>query len=293
MTNLKWKIGDVEIFQIVEMVDDELFSSFIPDAKPEAIMKYPWLKPHYVGERGNLKALVQSFVVKSEGKCILVDTCNGNHKNRPGLPAWGNLSTNFLEKFAEAGIALEDIDFVVCTHLHFDHVGWNTKLENGKWVPTFMNAKYLFSKEEYQYWIERPENEVEDDHNGIADSVVPIVEAGKAEFVEDDHKLDSNVRFIPTPGHTPHHISIVIESKGEKAIISGDVMHHPCQIAETRWTTLADTFPNQTVKTRVEFLKQYANTKTLIIGTHFSYPVAGYIVEENGKYKFMGSINSQ
>ena len=290
MENLKWKIGDVEVFQIVEMVDNELFSTFIPDAKPEAVLRYDWLRPNYVGEGGNLKAQVQSFVIKSNGKYILIDTCNGNHKERPGMPTWGKLNTNFLDKFTKLGISPDEIDFVACTHLHFDHVGWNTKLENGEWVPTFKNAKYLFSKEEYEYWVKKPENEVEDDHNGIADSVVPVVEAGLAEFVPDDYKLDENIRFIPTPGHTPHHISIAIKSNDKKAIISGDVMHHPCQIAETSWTTLADTLPEKTIQTRIEFLKRYANTDTLIIGTHFPYPVAGYLVEENGDYKFIDRL---
>ncbi len=290
MENLKWKIGDVEVFMIVEMVDNELFSTFIPEAKPKAVLKYDWLKPNYIGDKGNLKAQVQSFVIKSNGKYILIDTCNGNHKERPGMSTWGNLNTNFLEKFTHIGIDPDKIDYVACTHLHFDHVGWNTKLENGKWVPTFKNAKYLFSKEEYEYWIKKPENEVEDDHNGIADSVVPVVEAGQAEFVSDDHKLDESIRFIPTPGHTPHHISIAIESKCQKAIITGDVMHHPCQIAETSWTTLADTLPEQTIQTRIGFLMKYANTETLILGTHFPYPVAGYIVEEDGKFKFIDKI---
>ncbi len=285
--NLKWKIGDVEIFQLVEMVDNELFSTFIPEARPEAVLKIEWLKKHFIGEKGNLKAQVQSFMIKSSGKYILVDTCNGNHKDRPGMPTWGKLNTRFLDKFKNIDISPDKIDFVVCTHLHFDHVGWNTTLENGKWVPTFKNAQYLFSQDEYNYWVKKPEKEVIDDFNGFDDSVSPIVDAGLVKFISDDYRLDSNIRFIPTPGHTPHHISVVIESKGKKAIISGDVMHHPCQIAQIKWTTLADTYPEQTIETRTKFLKEYANTDTLIIGTHFPYPVAGYITEENNNYKFV------
>lgn len=282
-----WKIGDVEIFQIVEMIDNELFSTFIPEATPSAVLKHKWLKPHYIGESGNLKAQVQSFVIKTDGKHVLIDTCNGNDKNRPGMPTWGNLNTDFLEKFVRIGINPEEVDYVACTHLHFDHVGWNTKLENGKWTPTFTNAQYLFSQDEYNYWIKKPDNEVEDDHNGIVDSVVPIVESGRAQFIADNFQLDQNVRFIPTPGHTPHHISVVIESKGERAVISGDVMHHPCQIAETKWTTLADTYPKQTIETRIKFLEEYADTNTLIIGTHFPYPVAGYIVKKNSGFELV------
>lgn len=280
MNNLSWAVGEVEIIQIVEIVDNELFSTFIPEAKPEKIKEIKWLTPNFADEKGKLKAQVQSFLIKSNNKNILIDTCNGNGKDRPNMPTWGNLQTDFLKKFKDIGVSPETIDFVACTHLHFDHVGWNTKLENGKWTPTFFNAKYLFSKQEYEYWIKKPEKEMIDDSNGIDDSVSPIVAAGLAQFIPDNYRIDENVYFIPTPGHTPHHISVVIESQSKKAIISGDVMHHPCQIASPEWTTLADTYPDQTIETRKKFLDEVKNTNTLIIGTHFSNPVAGKIIKE-------------
>ena len=277
MKSLKWTIGKVEIIQIVEIEDNELFTSFIPEAKQERILEIGWLSPHFAGEKGNLKSQVQSFLVKSDGKNILIDTCNGNGKERPNMPTWGNLQTDFLKKFSDCGTPPARIDLVVCTHLHFDHVGWNTKREGGTWMPTFPNAKYLFSKEEYEYWIKKPEKEMVDDFNGIDDSVTPVVEAGLAEFVTDDHMIDSNVRFIPTPGHTPHHISVVIESQGKKAIISGDTLHHPCQIVHQDWTTLADTYPDQTVATRKKLLDEIKDSDTLLIGSHFANPVAGKV----------------
>lgn len=277
MNNLKRTVGDVEIIQILEMEDNKFFSSFIPEAKPERIQKIKWLIPNFADEKGNLKGVVQSFIIKSDGKNILIDTCNGNGKSRPNMPTWGNLKTNFLEKFINAGFPPDRIDFVACTHLHFDHVGWNTTMEDGKWIPTFPNAKYLFSKEEYAYWIKKPEKEIIDDFNGIDDSITPIVNAGLAEFISDDYRLDDNIRFMPTPGHTPHHISVVIESKGKKAIISGDAMHHPCQIANPDWSTQADTYPEQTIETRKKLLKEIQDTDTLLIGSHFASPVAGYI----------------
>lgn len=280
MKNLRWMIGEVEIVQFVEMVDNELFATFILKATPERVLAIPWLKPHFVGEKGNLKAQVQSFLIKSNGKNILIDTCNGNDKDRPNVPTWGSLKTDFLKKIPEK------IDIVACTHLHFDHVGWNTKLENGTWIPTFPNATYLFSKAEYDYWIKKPQKEMVDDFNGIDDSVTPIVDARLARFVPDDYWIDTNVRFIPTPGHTPHHISVIIESQGKKAIITGDVMHHPCQIAHQEWTTLADTYPNQTVETRKKFLKGVQNSKTLIIGSHFANPVAGRVVGSQNNLRF-------
>lgn len=275
--SLSWTIGKVKIIRILEMEDNQFFSSFIPGAKPERIKEIKWLYPNFAGKNGNLIGFVQSFLIKSNGKNILIDTCNGNGKDRPNMPTWGNLKTNYLDKFSEI-IAPNEIDFVACTHLHFDHVGWNTKQENGTWVPTFPNAKYLFSKKEYDYWTSKPEKEMIDDFNGIDDSVSPIVAAGLAKFISDDFKLDDNISFIPTPGHTPHHISVVIESGGEKAVISGDVMHHPCQIAHPEWTTLADTYPDQTIETRKKFLNVVKDTSTLVIGTHFANPVAGKVV---------------
>lgn len=277
MKNLRWNIGTTEIIQIIEIEENEIFASFIPEAKSENILKIKWLQSHFADEKGVLKALVQSFLIKSNGKNILIDTCNGNGKDRPNVPTWGKLNTDFLKKFDEIGVAPENIDFVACTHLHFDHVGWNTKSVDGKWIPTFPNAKYLFSKEEYDYWIKKPEKEMIDDFNGIDDSVTPIIEAGLAEFVADDYHIDENIRLIPTPGHTPHHVSVVIESNGKKAIISGDTLHHPCQVAHQEWTTLADTYPDQTIKTRRKLLNEVKDTEILLIGSHFANPVAGKI----------------
>jgi glyoxylase-like metal-dependent hydrolase (beta-lactamase superfamily II) len=278
MSQLSWTIGEVTIHQLIEVEDEKLFSTFIPQATPENIKKIPWLFPHFANESGNLKAFIQSFLIISQGKKILIYTCNGNDKDRPNVPSWSHLQTDFLSKLKKLGIEPTDIDIVACTHLHFDHVGWNTTLKNGQWVPTFPNAQYLFSKAEYDYWIAKPENEIIDDHNGIADSITPIVEAGLATFIEDDFAIDTHIRFIPTPGHTPHHISVVIESQGERAIISGDVLHHPCQIVHQEWTTLSDTYPDQTVATRQKFLSGITDTNTLLIGSHFAHPTAGKVV---------------
>jgi glyoxylase-like metal-dependent hydrolase (beta-lactamase superfamily II) len=284
--HLNWTIGDVEVIQIIEMAENDIFSSFIPAAKPEKILAIDWLQPHFADQTGNLKALVQSFLIKSQGKNILIDTCNGNHKNRPNVPEWGNLENDFLTKFTAIGITPEDIDIVACTHLHFDHVGWNTQLKNGQWVPTFPNAQYLFSQKEYDYWIKKPAKELIDDLNGIDDSITPVVNTGLSRLVSDDFQIDDQVYFLPTPGHTPHHISIVIESNSKKAIISGDVLHHPCQMVHPDWTTLADTYPDQTVTTRKQFLQSIKDTDTLLIGSHFANPVAGKVASDGEKLVF-------
>lgn len=282
---MKWNIGQVEISQIIEMEGGELIQDSIPSATAANIKKIDWLFPNFTDKDGKLKALVQSFLIRSNGKNILIDTCNGNGKNRPTCPTWGNLNTDFLHTLNETGVKESDIDVVICTHLHFDHVGWNTKKENKAWIPTFPNAKYLFNEDEFNYWKQKPEKEVDDDKFAFDDSVSPIVEAGLSQVVNSNYRIDKNISLISTPGHTPGHISVVIESDGKKAIISGDFLHHPCQLENPEWTMLADTLPDKALKTRKEMLEKLVDTKVLFIGTHFANPVAGFIKHSNNGYR--------
>ncbi len=283
---MKWSVGNVEIFQIIELEAGKIIQNIMPDATLENVKKMKWLIPNYADENGILKALVQSFLIKFNGKYILVDTCNGNDKNRPSLPEWANLKIKFIEKLNQIGITLSDINYVVCTHLHFDHVGWNTILVNGKWIPTFPNAKYIFSKKEFEYWSSKPKKEMIDDLLGIEDSVQPIINAGLAELVDDTFVFDENISLIPTPGHTPSHVSVLIESEGEKALISGDFIYHPCQVEKPEWGNTVDIYPNQAFKTRKKMLQFLANTNLLLLGSHFSNPVGGYVATKDGKFIF-------
>ncbi len=285
MKNLSWKIGEVEIFQIVELEAGQIIQGIMPDATPENIRAISWLTPYFADEKGNIKAVVQSFLIKSGGKNILIDTCNGNDKVRTDVPEWGKLQTNFLDQLHSLGATEKDVNMVACTHLHFDHIGWNTKLENGAWVPTFPNARYLFAEEEYKYWEGKPEKEIAADKASFDDSIAPIVRAGLVKLVNSEYKIDRNISFISTPGHTPHHVSVLIESEGKRAIISGDFLHHPCQIAHPEWTAV-DTFPNQALETRQKTLEEIVDTDTLLIGTHFANPVAGKVVRLNGSFVF-------
>ncbi|MBI1805106.1 MAG: MBL fold metallo-hydrolase [Ignavibacteriae bacterium] len=286
MTSLKWTIGDVDIFQMVELEAGKLIQSIIKNATPERIQDINWLSPHFADDQGNLKALVQGFLIKSDGKNILIDTCNGNDKRRIDIPEWANLQTGFLQKLGEFRLTEKDINVVACTHLHMDHVGWNTRLEHGVWLPTFPNAKYLFAQEEYEYWVKKPEKEIADDKAAFDDSVNPIIEAGLAQLVSADFRIDRHVSFMPTAGHTPAHVSVVVESKNQRAIISGDVLHHPCQIANPTWSTDADTLPEKALATRRRVLNAIAGTETLLIGSHFANPVAGRVVRTNNGYVF-------
>ena len=160
-TQLSWTIGDIEITAIQEILDaGKLIQSIIPNATKRNIQKLDWLVPNFADSDGNLKAVVQSFLITSSDQTILVDTCNGNDKERLDMPIWGGLDTSFLERLEQAGTKPENVDIVINTHMHFDHIGWNTKLEEGKWIPTFPNAQYLFVKDEYKYWSNDPQNEM-------------------------------------------------------------------------------------------------------------------------------------
>lgn len=278
------KVGTVTITPIFETDAGEVIQACITDAKPTAIKAIDWLQPHYAIE-GRLEAQVQSFLVETDGRKIVIDTCIGNGRNRPELPAWANLQTDFMERFSKMWLPHE-VDLVLCTHLHFDHVGWNTTLVNGAWEPTFPNAQYIFCEDEFAYWKGKPAAEVADDHNGFAESVVPVYEAGLAKLVPGDYQVTSEISLIPTPGHTPGHVSILIESQGQSAVISGDAVHHPCQIAHPEWKTF-DTDSDLANKTRRRLLERFADTKTVFIGSHFAEPLAGKVKREGTGFIFV------
>ena len=279
-------IGEVGIFQIVELEAGAIIQSIFKHALPETIRDMRGLYPHFADEMGNFKALVQGFLIKSENNIILIDTGIGNAKARTDVPEWANLQTDFLKNLEDIGVTATDITVVACTHLHMDHVGWNTKYDDGVWVPTFPKAKYLFVREEYEYWVQKPEREIADDNAAFDDSVAPIMEAGLAELVEADHRIDRHVSFIPTDGHSLAHVSVLIESQHKRAIISGDLLHHPCQIAQPQWTVNPDRLPDKALVTRQRLLDQIADTDTLLIGSHFANPVAGRVVRSEDGFIF-------
>ncbi|MCL2384029.1 MAG: MBL fold metallo-hydrolase [Oscillospiraceae bacterium] len=287
MNNLKWEIGDVQVFQIVELEAGEIIQSIINEAIPENIRRIDFVYPNFADEHGNLKALVQAFLIKVGDEYILVDTCNGNAKKRTDMPEWSNLDIDFLEQLYDLGIKETDIDYVICTHLHTDHVGWNTIFKDGKWVATFPNAKYIFAKEEYDYWKSKPENEIDDDKSAFDDSVEPIMNQGLGMLVGSNYRLNDNISLIPTVGHTPGHISVIIESNNEAAIITGDLLHHPCQIAYPNWNTEADGIKKEATISREKLLNEISNKNIMLIGSHFSNPVAGYVQKENDIFKFV------
>ena len=270
----QWIVGDVKITRVVEIESLGGSRFILPDATREACLPYRWMQPHFMDEQGNLQMSVHALVVDTGERRILVDTCVGNDKERT-VPNWSNMQTDFLRDLREAGYPPETIDTVLCTHLHVDHVGWNTMLVDGQWVPTFPNARYLFAKTEWEHW---DANEDESVYGPVlADSVRPVVEAGLVDLVDVAHRVCEQVCLEPTPGHTPGHVSVHIRSGGAEALITGDCIHHPVQMSRPDWCSSADVDQAQGQQTRESLLERYVDDEILIIGTHFATPTAGRI----------------
>ena len=279
---MQWKVGRVEITQVVEMETVGSTRFILPAATNDEIRKLPWLIPHFATEEGRLKMSIHSLVVETPTRRIVVDTGLGNDKQGRGVPTWNNRNTPFLETMIAAGFPPESIDTVLCTHLHVDHVGWNTKLVGSNWVPTFPKARYLFGRTEYEYW--RDYTAEPDKVAVFKDSVKPIVDAGLAELIRSDHRLCEEISLIPTPGHSPGHVSVVIESDGEQGLLGGDVAHHPCQMAHPDWCSVVDSDPAGAVASRYKVFSRFADTPTLVIGGHFS---AGHVRREGDAFRFV------
>lgn len=280
--NTVWKIGDVTITKVEEVVSPVPLGILFPEATPERLAPHDaWLRPHFLDDEGNMLLSIHAFAVESGGTRIVVDTCLGNGKERP-IPGWSNLETSFLTDLDQAGFPADEVDIVLCTHLHFDHVGWNTIRRDGQWVPTFPNARYLMAEKEWAHW------RTEDDPfapGAKQDSILPVFDAGLVDLVEPEHRLTDEIDLIPTPGHTPGHVSVRIRSRGEQAIITGDMFHHPFQMAHPDWKDVADVDGPLAHETRVAFCRRFGDEPTLILGTHFATPTGGHIVRAEGDHE--------
>ena len=281
---LKWRIGDVTVTRIVEMEISGGTRFLLPQATYEAIQAIPWLTPHFAEPGGKLKMSIHALVVEAPGRRIIVDTCIGNDKQREMAP-WSNLQTSFLTDLEAAGFARDSIDTVLCTHLHVDHVGWNTMLVDGKWIPTFPKARYLIGRAEYDYWRAEEEGVEDVSKSYFHDSVKPIWDAGLVDLVETNYQVCPEVSLEPTLGHTPGHVSIRIRSNGEEALITGDFTHHPCQMAHPEWAAEVDYDKTASTATRRRVYGELAGTKTLVIGTHFAAPCAGHVVRDGEVFR--------
>lgn len=280
MAPLSWRVGDVKITRIVELTTASLGPHLLPQATPDRLLPIPWLHP-FLDLDGRIILSMHALVVEADDQLIVVDTCIGNDKER-AYPRWNQMQTDFLDRFKALGFDPEQVDVVLCTHMHVDHVGWNTHWRDNAWHPTFANARYLYAQQEWAHW----QQEQQEYGPVVEDSVQPIFDAGLADLVSPDHQVCPAVRLMPTHGHTPGHVSVGIESRGQTAVITGDMIHHPCQILHPSWASLADVDGEQGIQTRTEFLARYCDSDTLVIGTHFVTPTAGYVVSSNAGYEF-------
>jgi glyoxylase-like metal-dependent hydrolase (beta-lactamase superfamily II) len=267
-------------FTIHRVIEEEgpLFDplTFFPKLTPELLQENkPWLEQSGALDpaSGRMVLCIQSYVVRTPRHTILIDSCVGNDKQRPALALWHlKKSDAYMRNLAAAGFGVDDIDIVMCTHLHVDHVGWNTRLENGRWVPTFPKARYMFSEREFAYWNAehaKTPNEV------LVDSVLPIVAAGRADLVRSDHVLDDDVRLMPTPGHTPDHYAVRFGAGADGAVMSGDLMHSPLQARYPELSMRVDTDQAHSALTRRAFLEEQCEAGALVCTAHFPSPSMG------------------
>ncbi|TPQ42356.1 MBL fold metallo-hydrolase [Bradyrhizobium guangdongense] len=288
--SLKFSVGDLTIQRIIEQETTFVPAlEMLPSLTPEVLAENrAWMKEaKALDDTDTLILCFQSYVVKTPHHTILVDSCIGNDKPRPNRAKW-NMKTDdtYLRALGAAGVSVNDIDFVMCTHLHVDHVGWNTRLENGRWVPTFPKARYVFAKQEFDYWTEQ---NAKTPVPPFVDSVLPVVEARRHEVVTNDHEIGDHVRLLPTPGHTPGHTAFTFGRGKDDAVFSGDLMHSPLQTHYPELSIKFDVDPAAAAKTRRSFLERYCDTDTLCCTAHFPSPSTGKIRRKGNGFVCVGA----
>jgi glyoxylase-like metal-dependent hydrolase (beta-lactamase superfamily II) len=281
-------IGDIVVRAIHEKTEPTMPpAEIMSQATPDAIAPHmDWLAPTFLDPAtGALILTFQSFVVQTPRHTILIDTCIGNDKERAN-PEFHMQTGPWLDNLKTLGLAPEDIDFVMCTHLHPDHVGWNTQLRDGRWVPTFPNARYVFARDEYAYW--EAESAAGSERIGLTfdDSVLPVMEAGQAVLVDHDHQIEDGIWLEPTPGHSPGHVVVHAESGGGHGVFVGDLMHHPLQVPHPDWSTCWCWDLEMSAQSRTRFVEQHTDAGTLILPVHFAGPTAGRIVSDGASQRF-------
>ena len=284
-----FSFGDISITRIVETEMPMLGATdFFPDWDPRAVDAHrDWMVPrHFDPASGKVVINIQAFLIRTPHHNILVDTCVGNHKPR-NRAMFNDQVFPWMDNFRAVGVTPEEIDFVLCTHMHVDHVGWNTKLEDGRWVPTFPNAKYIFSRAELEFWMQQSEqDQMMRTGDYVADSVLPILEAKRELVVDMDHAIEDGLTLEPLPGHTPGMVGLNVSSGGNQAILCGDMMHHMIQCHIPDWSTIACADQSAARATRKAFLDTYVDRDVTIIPSHFPNPTAGFIVPNGDAFAF-------
>jgi glyoxylase-like metal-dependent hydrolase (beta-lactamase superfamily II) len=273
-----FQLDDITIHRVVEQENGSTPAmDFLPNLTPEILAENrAWLEAGgALTPAGEIVLCYQSHIIRTPHHVVLIDTCYGNDKNLPRRPSW-HMSTDatYMRNLAALGLSVDDVDFVMCTHLHADHVGWNTRRENGRWVPTFPNARYLFSAEELAFWTA---SNAAEPLPHMVESVLPIVAAGRVDLITSTHELGDHIRLLPTPGHTPDHFAVRLGRAHDTAVVTGDLLHSPLQMRYPHLKMRLDVDADQAVATRRGFLERYAETDTLCCTAHFPSPSTGRI----------------
>jgi glyoxylase-like metal-dependent hydrolase (beta-lactamase superfamily II) len=284
-------LGRMTIQKVFEMESGPPMPLILPGVTSEDLARLAtWNRDDSLGATAEQSAFMMSmhsYVLQLDGLTVLVDACNGDHKQR-SIPDVNDAHTPFLANLAKLGLTPDDIDLVLCTHLHFDHVGWNTRLANGKWVPTFANARYLFSRRDFEHFGTQ---EREDDHwRAFRDSVLPVYEAGRAELIEENgvvhRQIGDGVWLEPAFGHSPGNFSVLAECGGERAIFWGDVIHHPVQLVRPDLTMSFDTDPEMARQTRQRTIARAVDESLVCFPAHFRDPSAGRVLRDGNVYRY-------
>jgi glyoxylase-like metal-dependent hydrolase (beta-lactamase superfamily II) len=263
-------IGNIQVARVVENEGPFAPVGFLlPEFKPEILREHRWLQPAYVDEETRAVMSFQSFLLRTPHHTILIDGCVGNNKERPERPMWHRQEGPYLDRLAAAGVRAEEVDVVFCTHLHADHVGWNTQLRDGRWVPTFPNARYIFARREYEHWEKLHRAGARPNHDSFADSVLPVMEAKQADLVASDHEIETGIHLEAAYGHTPGTCLLHVKNGGEHGVFIGDVMHTPVQLADPGLSSRFCSDPAESAATRRALCEQYADTSTALFTGHF------------------------
>lgn len=277
------KLGNITLQPIVEMVHPYCSpEEFSTQATPEAMAPHrQWLEPWSLCPKtGQLIMAIQSWLVRTAHHTILIDTCVGCDKDSEFYPTWHQRTDRtWLARLCAAGVTPEHVDYVFCTHLHLDHVGWNTQLRDGRFVPTFPNARYIFTKTD----VEQAQAQ---DLPSFRQCVLPILEADQAQLVDGDYALDDTVWLEPAPGHTRGHVAVGMASGDGRAVMCGDLMHFPVQCAHPDWVTTFDTDPAQACTTRHSFLHDNCESGRLVLTAHFPATAMGYVERARDAFQF-------